>query len=317
VSLTDRDRKIVMLLVPLVLIAAYWFVLLAPQREQAAEAAAALATQEERRDLAQQRVDSLSADRSNFAEDYAELVRLGKAVPETVDMPTVLVQLEAAAGGTDIEFRSIVAQERTAAIPVAPAPAAPGSGDGSQPAAAGGAPAQSAPGTAAESAGNAVGGANASSTAAAEQSGVAPGDTQTSETAREGGLPVGGGVATTAAPAAGGVVGLDTVPLEMEFVGDFFNLATFFHQVKRYVESSDRGIAVRGRLLTIDGIDFESDPDRFPKITATLKATVYLAPASEGATAGATPSGPSVTPASDGTSPTPVAPVTPTATATR
>ncbi len=34
-SMTDRDRKILMLLVPLVLIVVYWFLLLSPKRQEA------------------------------------------------------------------------------------------------------------------------------------------------------------------------------------------------------------------------------------------------------------------------------------------
>jgi hypothetical protein len=315
VSLTDRDRKIVMVLLPALLLAAYWFLLLTPKREQAAESGTELAAQVERRDAARQAVAELEGSRTDFAADYAELVRLGKAVPPTVDMPTLLVQLDGAAAGTDIEFMSIAAEEREAAPAPAPAaPPAPGSGDGSQPAAAGGAPAQSAPGGAAETAGNTVASANAGA-AAAEQSGIDPADTQTSQQAREGGLPIGGGTAVPGvAESAGtsGVAGLDTVPLTLEFTGDFFDLAAFFHRLKRYVETSRDDLYVRGRLLTVDGLDFGSSAETFPQITATLTATAYLAPKAEGPTAGATPSGPAITPASD-SSAQPLATASPTA----
>lgn len=319
-TLTDRDRKIVMLIAPVLIVAAYWFLLLAPKREEAAKAGEELAVQQDRRDQAQARVDALSQSRTDFAADYAELVRLGKAVPEEVDMPTLLVQLETAAIGTDIKFTKITAEAREPATATAPPPAAPGSGDGSQPAAAGGAPAQSAPGSAAESAGNAVTSAN--DTSAAQDSGVDPADTQTSTTAREGGLPIGGGAATPGGSAATGSAPLDTVPMELEFVGNFYDLAKFFHRIKRYVETSESDVLVRGRLVTIDGMEFVSEPDMFPRITATITASAYLAPQAEGATAGATPGGPAVTPASSGGEAAPTTPgappvAAPTATATR
>jgi hypothetical protein len=302
-SMTDRDRKILLLLVPIVLLGAYWFMLLTPKREEAATAAQDLAVQEQRRDDAQLRLASLSGARTDFAADYAELVRLGKAVPTAVDMPTVLVQLEDAARGTDIKFTRITAQEREESAPVAPPPGSEPSG--SDPVAAGGAPAQSAPGAAGEAAGNTVSSANASS-AAAEQSGLAPGDTQTSEAARDGALPVGGGSAATSATGAApgtAVAGLDSVGLELEFTGNFLDLSDFFHRIKRYVELDGDRLDVRGRLLTVDAVEFQSEPDDFPRITATLTATAYLAPQAQGVTAGATPSGPAVTPASTGDAP--------------
>lgn len=310
-SLTDRDRKLMLLIVPAVLFAAYWFLLLSPTRDEAATAGQELAAQELRRDDAQMRASSLTTARTDFAADYAELVELGKAVPTSIDMPTVLVQLEHAADGTDIKFTRIAAQERVAAAAaVTPAPGADPSG--STPASAGGAPAQSAPGVAGEAAGDAVSSANESSSAA-EQSGVSPSDTQTSQPANDGSLPVGGGSAPSGdGTTAAAVPGLDTVGLELEFTGNFLDLSDFFHRIKRYVALSDDELAVRGRLMTIDGVEFKSEPDIFPRIRATLTATVYLAPEIEGATAGATPTGPAVTPAATDDAPVPLATSTPT-----
>jgi hypothetical protein len=307
VSITDRDRKILLLLVPILVLGAYWFLMLAPKREEAATAAQELATQEQRRDAAQLQATSLANARTDFAADYAELVRLGKAVPTAVDMPTILVQLDDAARGTDIKFTRISAQEREEAAPVAPATDSP-------PADAGGTPASSGPGQAAEGANNAAADANASSAEAEQQSGVEPGDTQTSQPASDGALPVGGGAGTTGAATAtpgAPVPGLESVGLELEFTGNFLDLSNFFHRIKRYVEVDGEQLAVRGRLLTVDAIAFESEPDLFPRIRATLTTTAYLAPKLQGATAGATPSGPATLPASDGAA-APIATATPT-----
>lgn len=312
-SLTDRDRKIAVVLIPLLVLAAYWFLLLAPKREEASKAADAAAKQEQRRDAARGRVDALASTKTSFGADYTELVRLGKAVPSAVDMPSLLVQLDGAARGTGIKFASITTGERTAP-PVPTPPMAPGEGDGSQPAAAGGQGAGSGPGMATEAAGNATNEANA------QQSGVNPGDTQTSSQAREGGLPVGGGSAAAGGSQSSGATpapGLETVPLELEFNGNFFKLADFFHRLKRFVQVANDRVLVRGRLLTIDNLKFSSDPQVFPKLKAEITATVYLSPKAGGTTAGATPQGPSGTvpagasgaPASAPTTPPPSTPV--------
>jgi Tfp pilus assembly protein PilO len=316
-SLTDRDRKIALLLGPIVLVFAYWFLMLSPKRDEASAAADKVVVQEQRRDLAQQRADELAGAKTDFAADYTELVRLGKAVPASVDMPTLLVQLQAASQGTDIAFMSIATGERESAPVVAPQPpAAPGTGDGSQPAAAGGTPAQSAPGQVAETAGNTVAGANTASATA--ESGVSPADTATSTTAREGAIPIGGGAPATDAGTAvpGAAPGLESVPLDLEFTGNFFDLADFFHKLKRYVETSEKQVFVRGRLLTIDGFSFSSDPEIFPKLNVEITATAYLAPKAEGATAGATPGGPAAAPVTTEATSAPATEI-PTATATR
>ena len=311
-SLTDRDKKIAIVVIPLLVLAGYWFLLLAPKREEASKAAAALAKQEERRDAARQRADALASSKTSFAADYAELVRLGKAIPSNVDMPSLMVQLDSAARGTGIRFAKIATGERTQApAPAAAPPKAPGKGDGSQPAAAGGQGAASGPGKAAETAGNATNAANADS---AGKSGVNPADTQTSSAARDGAVPVGGGAAGAGGSQGAGAPaapGLETVPLELEFNGNFFNLADFFHRLKRFVKVANEGVLVRGRLLTIDTLKFSSDPELFPKLRAEITATVYLSPKAGGTTAGATPQGPSSTVPAGGSGSTAGAPTTP------
>jgi Tfp pilus assembly protein PilO len=302
VSLSDRDRKIIIALVPILVIVGYWFLLLAPKREEASQASQELTTQTERRDAAKAAVSASEGAKEDFSADYTQIVRLGKAIPAQVDMPSVLVQLDAAAAGTDIHFTKITTGDRQAA-PVAAA-AAPNqgseSGQAGTPVAAGGESAQSAPGAAAESANTAQQTADQQS-AAAEQSDVTPADAQTS-TSSGGGLPVGGGAATPAAAGAPTAGGLETVPLQLEFVGNFFNLADFFHRLKRFVRVANDNVVVSGRLVTVDGVRWSSDPEIFPQLRAEITASIYLAPKAQGATAGASPTGPA--PATPGTTPT-------------
>lgn len=320
-TMTDRDKKILLVIAPLLVLIAYWFLLLAPKRDDATEASAQLSKQEARLATAEKASDQLNAAQTDFAADYTELVKLGKAVPTSVDMPTLIVQLETAARGTGLRFTRIAAGERaqtaTAAAPADTAKA-PGTGDGSQPAAAGGEQAQSGPGKAAEAAGNAVNTSNSASSGnqAAAQSGVNNADTQTSTSSKSGGLPVGGGATPASGTGTGSstIAGLDTVPLELEFRGGFFQLADFFHRLKRFVRLVNEDVVVHGRLMSVDSLKFSSDPQIFPSLKAEIKATVYLAPKDEGATAGATPQGPESVQASDSASPSATTP--PTAVAT-
>jgi hypothetical protein len=320
VTLSARDRKIVLLLVPLVLIAAYWFLLLTPKREEASAASAKLTQEQDRLEVARSAASSADNAKDGFEASYATIVRLGKAIPSTVDMPSLLVQLEAAAEGTGIRFDSIAAGERTAAPVAAPAEGAPAEGGdaASTPAAeAGGAPAQTDPGAAAETA-NTAGQTSDQRNAAAEQSGVDP---ATSTPAGDGGLPVGGGGASGTAPAAATPpAGLETVPLTLEFEGNFFKLADFFHELKRFVRVANEDVLVSGRLVSVDSVRWASDTEIFPRIRADVTATIYLSPLAQGVTAGATPTGPApTTPASTPpaeTVPAPAPAAAPTATAT-
>jgi hypothetical protein len=301
-SLSDRDKKIVLFIVPLLLIAAYWFLVLTPKREEVTTAETALTEQQDRLEAARAAANAAENAERGFETSYATVVRLGKAIPSTVDMPSLLVQLESAAEGTGIRFSSISAGARTALTTAAPAESADTGAPASE---AGGAPAQTAPGAAVESANN-----------TAEQSEV---DTTTSTSARDGGLPVGGGAAGGAgAAAATPPAGLETVPLTLQFQGNFFKLANFFHDLKRFVQVTNDEVLVSGRLLTVNSVNWASDPAIFPAVRAEVVATVYLSPLAQGVTAGATPQGPA--PATPPTTPAgsaPAPPATaPTATAT-
>ena len=275
-SLTDRDRKILLALVPILVLGAYWFLLLAPKREEAGKIRDELSQAEGLRDTAQQKASQLAGAKRSFSADYATVIRLGKSIPTSVDMPSLLVQLDRASRGTGIKFTDIKAGPRSApAAPAAPTGGTPGGGSGG-PNAPGAAPAQSGPGQASQSAGNAVQNANGASGAA-------------------GGTPA-AGTPGTAAP------GLENVPLDFEFRGSFFDLADFFHRMKRFVRVANNKIVIRGRLMTINSFSFDSAAD-FPQIKATVNATVYLAPKAEGVSAGASPQGPGAPAAPAGSAP--------------
>ena len=306
-SLSERDKKIVVILIPLVVVLGYWFMLLAPKREAAATATATLATEQATLAQAEAQASTVSAAKSNFARDYASVVALGKAIPSSVDMPSLLVQLDQAARGTGIELAGVTAGDRepvvdpAAAAPTG-APPAPGAPSASAPTAPSGQPPQSAPGTAV---------ANTQSAADTASAGNTASDPSSAGTATD---PAAAG---TAPPASA----LESVSLEFKFTGQFFSLADFFHRLKRFVYVEGDKVRVRGRLMTIDGVQYTADPDTFPDLTATVQATVYLSPKAEGVTAGATPAGPEAastttapppaTASTGSTSPTPTATATP------
>jgi Tfp pilus assembly protein PilO len=288
VNISDRDRRILLILLPIVVLLAYWFLLLSPKRADLTTARDAQTAAESARDQAVAQAAQLQNARQSFAADYAAVVRLGKAIPETVDAPSLLVQLDRASNGTHIDFDKVTFGTRSAAtVPTVPVgPAQPGGN-----AAAGGAPASTGLGAATESAGNTVTQANQASTAAG-------GTTATTSTTTTTTTP--GTAPSTTAPA------LDGVPLTFNFTGTYFDLADFFHRLKRFVYVANNQIFVRGRLLTIDSLSFApgATSGGSTALVATVGATVYLSPKSQGgATAGATASGPTGTTTTTTTTP--------------
>jgi Tfp pilus assembly protein PilO len=311
--ITARDRKIMFILLPLAVIVGYWFMVLAPKRAESDKVSTELTKAQSARDTAEQQVASLNTAKASFASDYATVIRLGKAVPTTVDMPSLLVQLDRAARGTGITINDLKpgvatdASSSTGAGASSTAPTTSAPGGGNNPAAPGAPPAQSFPGKQAQKAGAGVTSANNTNQAQANKQSATPGATPSA------------GASTTPSPP-----GLQSVPLTFSLDGSFFSLADFFHRMKRFVRVVNDQIVVRGRLLTIESFDFKNSDGAAgatsKALQADVTATIYLSPPSQGATAGASSSGPASatgaspsTPSGTGTSTTPS---TPTATAT-
>lgn len=105
--------------------------------------------------------------------------------------------------------------------------------------------------------------------------------------------------ATAALPpgTAIGPAGFPSEPFTFTFRGNFFHLSNFLGRVERFVIANNRGVAVSGRLMTLNAISLGPGPQGFPQITASIAATTYLVPAAQGLLNGAGPTGPS-TPAS-------------------
>ncbi|GAC1317971.1 MAG: hypothetical protein NVSMB25_06640 [Thermoleophilaceae bacterium] len=251
-SLTDRDRKIMLAIVPIALVLAYWFLLLAPKHAEQATLGDQLTQARTEAQAADARLSQVAGAKQRFANDYNTVVSLGKSIPDSLDTPSLLVQLYGAARGTGLAFTEIKTGQRVQAA-------------------------------------------------------------ATSTTSTTAGRPAGTPPATPGAS----VPGLDSVPLDFTFKGDFFRLADFFHRMKRFVQVANNKVVVRGRLVTINGFSFDgTGQPGFPTITAKIHTTVYLAPKQQGLTAGANPQGPAaVTPASTTHAPPVSTPSTPAAAA--
>src|SRR3954462_4820622 len=112
--MTARDRRILMILLPIVVLIAYWFLILSPKRDDLKTSRDAQHQAEQARDQAVAQAAQLEHARQTFAADYADVVRLGKAIPTTVDAPSLLVQLDRASKGTHIDFNTVAFGARTA-----------------------------------------------------------------------------------------------------------------------------------------------------------------------------------------------------------
>ena len=87
--------------------AAFWFLALAPKREEVKALDRKIAKKETELATAQTTLAGYTKSKDNYGKNYATVVRLGKAVPEDDDIRSLLVQLDAEAGGTNVDFRTV------------------------------------------------------------------------------------------------------------------------------------------------------------------------------------------------------------------
>jgi hypothetical protein len=122
--MTQRDHTLIGLVVAALLVAAAWFLVLAPQRKEASRLSDDVAV--ERQSLTQAQRDAAAglAAKRGYDRAYTTVARLGAAVPEDDNVPSLLLQVEQAAEASRIDFRELqVGQGSGAAAPPVPAPA--------------------------------------------------------------------------------------------------------------------------------------------------------------------------------------------------
>lgn len=105
--MTQRDRIVVVVLATVAALAGFWFGALKPKRAEVADLDRQVAEQRERRDAALQRVAAGESARTSYKADYATVARLGKAVPDSDQTPSLVYGLESTADAHDIDFRSL------------------------------------------------------------------------------------------------------------------------------------------------------------------------------------------------------------------
>jgi hypothetical protein len=239
---SQRTKILVAVIATVALVGGYWHFSLEPQRKQAAALAEQVAAKEQTVATAQGVLTGYRKAQAAYPANYATLVRLGKAVPQDDDTRSLLVQLDAAARRSGVDFRTLEVSEQAS-------------------------------------------GADAAAAATATPS--------SSTTAGSGDTPPG------AVPV--GSAGFSALPFTFTFRGRFADLSRFFSHLQRFVTAGNERMTVTGRLLRLDSVTLKPDATGFPRIRADVTASSFLLPATEGLTAGGTPSGPAAAGSATGT----------------
>jgi hypothetical protein len=242
--MTGRDRIVIMVVLAVGAVVAGWMLVVSPKRQEAGSLSTKISAEQSQLDGARSQLAAGQSARTAFAGQYAQLAKLGEAVPPDDDVPSLIYQVQNAAQGAKVSFRGLQLSGA-------------------------GASSSSAPATSSSSKSSSSGSAGSSSTSTASQ------------------LPPG---------AAVGAAGLPTEQFTFTLAGNFFHLADFFNRLQSFVTNRGSALLISGRLMTINGISLVPGSTGFPQTTASISATTYIVPATQGPFGGATPAGPATAP---------------------
>jgi len=126
--MTARDKKLLMILVPVAIFAMYWLLLLNPALNKRESLQKPLESAQVERDDAVALAHEMTEAKANYKRDYAELVKLSQAIPQSVAVSDLMRELNKAAKGMGIEFTDITmaaAESTPGEDPAAVSPEAP------------------------------------------------------------------------------------------------------------------------------------------------------------------------------------------------
>jgi hypothetical protein len=283
-AMTERDRKVMIVVVALALLGAFWFLVISPKRSALAEAKQAKADAQAQLDTAIQAETAAKTVKVEKPEAYAKLIKLGAAIPVDDDFESLLVQVNDLSDGADVEFSSLSASSAAAASGVTSAvggsvcdpegTGATGAAAGATPAAPA-SPATGATGTTGSTAQTWVGRSrekaqNAAAEAEARNQAVSCASAPT--------------LVDLSAQAAG----LDSYKYQLIFSGSYFNLTSLVCDLLAMVKTRNGKVSVTGRLLDVNTITMTVT--EFPLLNASVQLTGYSMPLTSGsAGGGATP----------------------------
>lgn len=233
--MTGRDRMVLMVVAVLAVLVGGWVLVVSPERSKVSQQEAQVASARSELQGAQAQEASARSAEAGYRKAYSAVVNLGKAVPPSEEVPSLVYELDQVSHQRNVNFNSI------------------SSGSGS----------------------------TGSSSSSAPLS------------------------ASAATPAA-----FTPMPFTFVFKGSYFELAHLLGQIDGFARSDglgsatiadNGGVRVSGRLLTVQGVSIALESQGSSavggkaaggELTATITASAYVLPASQGLTDGATPAGP-------------------------
>ena len=105
--MTGRDRIVLIAVVVLVALGAAWMLVVSPERKKADELGTKVAAAQTQLATAESAVASARGAQAQYAAAYTSIVSLGKAVPPSQEVPSLIYQLAQASNQKHVNFTSI------------------------------------------------------------------------------------------------------------------------------------------------------------------------------------------------------------------
>lgn len=105
--MTARDRIVLMVVLAVAAVAAAWMLVIQPRRAQASKLGTQVTSEQSQLDSARAQIAQGEAARRSFPSNYTQIVRLGEAVPADDNVPSLIYQIQGAATGAHVDFRSL------------------------------------------------------------------------------------------------------------------------------------------------------------------------------------------------------------------
>ncbi len=118
--MTGRDRIVIAIVLAVAAVVGSWMLVLQPRRDQAAKLGDEITASQAELASAQAQVVQARAAEATFARNYTAVAGLGEAVPRDDNVPSLIYQLQNAAGGAQVDFRSLKLNPGASAGPTPP-----------------------------------------------------------------------------------------------------------------------------------------------------------------------------------------------------
>jgi len=106
--MTGRDRIVIMVVGVIAVIGAVWVLAVSPERDKASKLTAQVDAAKTQLQTAEGELANAHSAQAQYAAAYTSVVRLGKAVPASQEVPSLMYQVAHASNKKNVEFASIV-----------------------------------------------------------------------------------------------------------------------------------------------------------------------------------------------------------------